>query len=103
MNFKIFDINIERINYLEMRDFISLSISKKKKKLITYVTAASSNSGYANEKLKSVYSKYNLIHPDVVRVFLVSKFLYGTKGASEEITGSDFYPIMNLLIKKSKS
>ena len=102
MNFKIFDINIERINYSGLRDFISFSINNNKKKLITYVTAASLNIIYENPKLTNIYHKFDLIHPDGVGVFWASKFLFGKKGASEKITGSDFYPILEEEIIKNK-
>ncbi len=102
MNFKIFDINIERINYSGLRDFISFSINNNKKKLITYVTAASLNTIYENPELKNVYHKFDLIHPDGVGVCWASKFLFGKKGATEKITGSDFYPILEKEIKKNK-
>lgn len=94
MHFEIFGVHIAGINYSEMLDFVLSAIANKDKKLITYVTAASLNSVFKNPELRKVYSKFDLIHPDGIGVYLALRFLYRAKGAKEKITGSDFYPLL---------
>jgi N-acetylglucosaminyldiphosphoundecaprenol N-acetyl-beta-D-mannosaminyltransferase len=40
---------------------------------------------------KSLIQKYDILHSDGTGVYLASKFLYGSKGLKEKLTGTDLY------------
>lgn len=99
---KIFEIEINKINYSAILEKIVESIKNKKRLLITYVTADCLNKVYSNKILINYYSKFNIVHPDGVGVYWATKFLYGKDGLKERITGSDFYPVLANEICKNK-
>ncbi len=94
----IFGIKINNLTYSSFLEKISSGITNSSKLIIGYANADTLNKVYKNKELKNIYDTFDLIHPDGIGVFMASKFLWGKKGLSNRLTGSDFYP---LLIKES--
>jgi N-acetylglucosaminyldiphosphoundecaprenol N-acetyl-beta-D-mannosaminyltransferase len=90
----IFGLNIDCVNYGLLLNHINTSITQKSKLSIAYANTHILNNAYKNNEIKGVLNSFSIVHPDGIGVYLASKLLYGKKGLSRRITGSDFYPIL---------
>lgn len=90
----IFGIDVACITYENFLDIFIKSITEKKKILIAYANAHTLNLIYSDDKIKKLFSEFDLIHPDGIGIFLASKILYRKKGFDKRITGSDFYELL---------
>jgi N-acetylglucosaminyldiphosphoundecaprenol N-acetyl-beta-D-mannosaminyltransferase len=97
----IFNINIDKLTYFALRQIISNSINENKKIVITYATVATLNFIMNNLSFAKLLSKFDVIHPDGIGIYLASKFLYGKNGLQIRMTGSDFYPLLMHDIEKN--
>ena len=88
----IFGVNIDKIDYGILLGKIYIAAEKKQKLSIGYANSSSLNSSYNNSRNQDLLNSFELVHPDGIGVFLASKLLYGKKGLSSRMTGSDFYP-----------
>ncbi|MBV6478473.1 MAG: UDP-N-acetyl-D-mannosaminuronic acid transferase [Ignavibacteria bacterium] len=101
---KIFGIEVANINYSDFLQIFDNSINNMRKMHIAYANAHTLNQIYGNEKMKKLYSSFDLIHPDGIGIFLASKIMFGSRGLKQRITGSDFYEhLINESVKKSWS
>lgn len=88
---KIFDVSIRKITEQSILKKIQEFIVSDHKGTICYANVNSLNITYKDNKLRNHLSSMDILHPDGIGVFLVSKFLYGKNGFAKRITGSDFY------------
>lgn len=91
---KIFGTEVADISYADFLNIFIKSISDKERKVIAYANAHTLNLIYTDEKVRKLYSEFDMIHPDGIGIFIASKILYGENGLSQRITGSDFYEIL---------
>lgn len=96
----ILGTNISNLTYDELLKFISENLSSQQKFLLTYINVNSLNLIYNNPDLISVYSKFDIRHPDGIGVYLASKILYPNNSLRQRMTGSDFYILLKNLIHK---
>lgn len=88
---QFFGLEVKNLNEQSLIEIVDNLISLNKPGTICYVNANSLNMAYKDVKLKKFLSSFNILHPDGIGVFLASKFLYGKKGFTKRIAGSDFY------------
>jgi N-acetylglucosaminyldiphosphoundecaprenol N-acetyl-beta-D-mannosaminyltransferase len=86
-----FNLRINKVTYSILLKLIESSLVDNNSACITYVNANTLNIIYKNKKLRELYSKFDIIHPDGIGVFLASKFLYGERCFTSRINGSDLY------------
>lgn len=84
-------VEISKVDYSDILISIKNSFKEKQQIIITGANVNTINLTLENQKFGEVLSKFNLVHPDGIGVFLASKFLYGKNGITKRITGSDFY------------
>ncbi|HCY74566.1 MAG TPA: hypothetical protein DHV28_01475 [Ignavibacteriales bacterium] len=91
-------VEISKVDYSDIIISIKNSLKVGQPIIITGANVNTINLALENLKFGEVLSKFNLVHPDGIGVFLASKFLYGKNGFTKRINGSDFY---TELIKES--
>lgn len=96
----ILGINISNVSYDDMLRFISENLSSSQKFLITYVNVNSLNLAYKNPELQSLYTNFDIRHPDGIGVHLASKILYPSTPLKQRMTGSDFYILLKNFINE---
>jgi len=84
-------VEISKVDYSDILISIKNIFLVGKQIVITGANVNTINLALEKLKFREVLSKFNLVHPDGIGVFLASKFLYGKNGFSKRITGSDFY------------
>ena len=84
-------VEISKVDYSDIQILIKNTFLEGKRIVITGANVSTINLALEKLKFREVLSKFNLVHPDGIGVFLASKFLYGKNGFSKRITGSDFY------------
>lgn len=84
-------VEISKVDYSDILISIKNIFLEGKQIVITGANVNTINLALEKLKFREVLSKFNLVHPDGIGVFLASKFLYGKNGFSKRITGSDFY------------
>ncbi len=84
-------VEISKVDYSDIQISIKNTFLEGKRIVITGANVSTINLALEKLKFREVLSKFNLVHPDGIGVFLASKFLYGKNGFSKRITGSDFY------------
>lgn len=84
-------VEISKVDYSDIQISIKNTFLEGKQIVITGANVNTINLALEKLKFREVLSKFNLVHPDGIGVFLASKFLYGKNGFSKRITGSDFY------------
>jgi N-acetylglucosaminyldiphosphoundecaprenol N-acetyl-beta-D-mannosaminyltransferase len=94
LNIDILKLKIQKIDYINLIEKIKEAIKYKKQLTITYCNAHTSNSCYNSEEYKKLIEKFDIVHPDGFGVYFASKFLYGSEGFNNRITGSTFYQIL---------
>lgn len=87
-------LEINNVTYEDLTAKIEDSIKNSTPLLITYANANTINSLYSNGGIKHSLSSFDVIHPDGTGIYLASKFLYGSNGFRERVTGSDYYPLL---------
>ncbi len=90
----IFGLNIDCLDYELLLNYITASITKKRKISIAYANSHTLNNAYKNNAIKEIINSFSIVHPDGIGVYLASKLLYGKKRLIQRMTGSDFYPIL---------
>lgn len=95
---KILEIILTKISYKDLLEQIEISINNFSRKIISYATFHTINLANKSKTLANKINSFDIVHADGIGVYFASKFLYGKKGFENNITGSDFYP---LLINKS--
>lgn len=90
-NLDILYLEISKVDYSDILISIKNTFLEGKQIIITGANVNTINLALENLKFGEVLSKFNLVHPDGIGVFLASKFLYGKNGFTKRITGSDFY------------
>lgn len=90
----IYGLKIKNVSYDSMLDYISDAINKGEKKNITYANANTINWLFRNNQIEGKLNSFDIVHHDGIGIYLASKILYGSKGFSERVTGSDFYPLL---------
>lgn len=89
--FNLFGIQLNNISYLEILDSIQYAIQNQTKLSICYVNVNSINLSFGNESIKNLFSNFDIVHPDGFGVYLGLKILFGKKGPSNRMSGSDLY------------
>jgi len=84
-------VEISKVDYSDILISIKNIFLVGKQIVITGANVNTINLALEKLKFREVLSKFNLVHPDGIGVFLASKFLYGKNGFTKRITGSDFY------------
>lgn len=82
---------ISKVDYTDILKSVENSFAEEKQIILTGANVNTINLALKNLKYGEVLSKFDIIHPDGIGVFLASKFLYGKKGFTKRMTGSDFY------------
>ncbi|WP_276977401.1 WecB/TagA/CpsF family glycosyltransferase [Flavobacterium filum] len=90
-NIDLFGIRLNDISYAEILDSIQKTIENQNQQTICYVNVNSINLSILNDKIKNLFSEFNIVHADGFGVFLGSKILYGKDGLSHRLNGSDLY------------
>ena len=90
-NIDLFEIRLNDISYAEILDSIQKTIENQNQQTICYVNVNSINLSILNDKIKNLFSEFNIVHADGFGVFLGSKILYGKDGLSHRLNGSDLY------------
>jgi N-acetylglucosaminyldiphosphoundecaprenol N-acetyl-beta-D-mannosaminyltransferase len=90
----IFGLNIDCLDYGLLLNHINASITQKHKINIAYANTHILNNAYKNNEINEILNSFSIVHPDGIGVYLASKFLYGKKGLSQRMAGSDFYSIL---------
>lgn len=72
-----------------MQKFLTLfkrkCIENQNQQTICYVNVNSINLSILNDKIKNLFSEFNIVHADGFGVFLGSKILYGKDGLSHRM------------------
>lgn len=97
----ILHVGISKVDYFDILKSIENTYAEEKQIILTGANVNTINLALKDLKFGEVLSKFNIIHPDGIGVFLASKFLYGKKGFDKRITGSDFY--VELIKESSKN
>lgn len=87
----LFGIKLKNISYTEILDSIQQAIQNRKQIKICYANVNSINFSIVNNKIKNLYSNFDIAHADGLGVFLATKILYGKGGLSYRVNGSDLY------------
>lgn len=87
-------VTIDKLNYNLLLNHIKDSVTQKRKISIAYANTHILNNAYKNNGIKEILNSFSIVHPDGIGVYLASKLLYGKRGISRRMTGSDFYPIL---------
>lgn len=87
----ILHIGISKVDYSDILKSITRTYAEEKQIILTGANVNTINLALKNLKYGKVLSKFDIIHPDGIGVFLASKFIYGKNGFAKRITGSDFY------------
>jgi N-acetylglucosaminyldiphosphoundecaprenol N-acetyl-beta-D-mannosaminyltransferase len=89
--FNLFGIRLHNVSYLEILDSIQYAIKNHSQLSICYANINSINLAYADESIKTLFSNFDIAHPDGFGVYLSLKILFGKQAPSNRINGSDFY------------
>ena len=82
---------LNNISYSEILSAIHQSIQNQKQISICYANVNSISLSFNNEKVKNLFSDFDIVHPDGFGVFLGLKILLGKSFQSKRISGSDLY------------
>jgi N-acetylglucosaminyldiphosphoundecaprenol N-acetyl-beta-D-mannosaminyltransferase len=84
-------INFDNLPLDELIDLINLKIKKNEKLTIGYINVYICNYVRKHSGFQDLQNSFSYVHPDGIGIYLASRFLYGKKGLSERITGTDLY------------
>ncbi len=87
-------VDIQNISYTQLLNEIENHLLERKQLLVTYCNAHTFNLCYQSPENQKIYEEFNIVHPDGFGVFFASKFLYGSKGFKNQLTGSTFYQLL---------
>jgi len=90
-NIDLFGIKLKNISYTEILNSIQQSIQNRKQLKICYANVNSINYSILNNNVKNLYPNFDIVHTDGFGVFLGTKILYGKRGLSYRLSGSDLY------------
>jgi N-acetylglucosaminyldiphosphoundecaprenol N-acetyl-beta-D-mannosaminyltransferase len=98
---KLLNVEISKISYHELLEYIDKIIEANQKKVISYAAFHIVNIAKRSNSLADKINSFDVVHGDGIGVYLASKFLYGIEGLNKKITGSDFYPLLiDLSVKR---
>ncbi len=89
-----FNLKVNKVTYSILLKTIESALLENNSACITYANANTLNIIYQNKYLMELFSSFDIIHLDGFGVFFASKFLYGSNGFQNRITGSTFYKLL---------
>lgn len=89
-----FNIKVSKVTYSTLLNLIESSILNSNVICITYANVNALNTLYNKKELKKLYSKFDIIHPDGIGIYLASRLLYSGNCFKERFAGNDFFPLL---------
>ena len=90
----LLNVVLHNLTYSEILDSIQLSIQNQNQLAICYVNVNSINLSVKSDKIRNLFSEFNIVHADGFGVFLGTKILYGKGGLFYRLSGSDLYEML---------